>query len=339
MSNLPTLSVTIATYKRCDLLEKSLNALAVQSISSNQFEIIICDSLSDDGTEEMIRRFSVKFPELNIKHLHTENILAAKRNLGVRESSGKIVVFFDDDCVADVDCLRKYQNLFLNKSSKSNNNIIYCGEVRFPPEWVASSNYYKFRDSRHFGGGRRKDLKDLDFKTIVVMNMAFNREEFIEKIGAVDESFTGYGCEDQDLGWRLQNEGFIIKRSESLIFHYEPSGNIQGYSKKLFHTARDGMVTLLKRNPAAVSALGVKFRLLDPDSPGLTAIEKISYGIIRKVFFNSLFEYIFSTVLIKVDHIKLFYFPSLYKYVLACAYVRGTKARQDKRGVSSNWYE
>jgi glycosyltransferase involved in cell wall biosynthesis len=336
MSNLPILSVTIATYKRCDLLEKSLNALAVQSISSKLFEIIICDSLSDDGTEEMIRRFSEKFPDLIIKHLHTENILAAKRNLGIRESSGKIVVFFDDDCVADVDCLYKYQNLFSNNPSK---NIIYCGEVRFPPDWVASSNYYKFRDSRHFGGGRRKDLKDLDFKTIVVMNMAFNREEFIEKIGAVDESFIGYGCEDQDLGWRLQNKGFIIKRSESLIYHYEPSGNIQGYSKKLFHTARDGMVTLLKRNPAAVSALGVKFRLLDPDSPGLTAIEKISYGIIRKGLFNSLFEYVFSTVLIKIDRNKLLYFPSLYKYVLACAYVRGTKARLNKRGLSNNWYE
>jgi glycosyltransferase involved in cell wall biosynthesis len=332
----PVISVTIATYKRCALLEKCLYALARQSLSQEIYEIIICDSLSDDGTEEMTHSFSEKFPDLRIKHLHTKNILAAKRNLGIKEASGQIVVFFDDDCVADPDCLLKYHNLFLNNQ---NGNVVYCGEVRFPPEWVVSSNYYKFRDSRHFGGGRRKDLKDLDFKTIVVMNMAFNREEFIKKIGAVDESFIGYGCEDQDLGWRLQNEGFIIKRSESLIFHYEPSGNIQGYSKKLFHTARDGMVTLLKRNPAAVSALGVKFRLLDIDSPGLTAIEKISYGIIRKVFFNSLFEYIVSAALMKIDHVKLIYFPSLYKYVLACAYVRGTKARRDKRGVSSNWYE
>lgn len=336
MNNSPILSVTIATYKRRDLLEKSLNALANQSISSKLFEVIICDSLSDDGTEEMIRRFSEKFPDLKIKHLHTENILAAKRNLGIRESSGKIVVFFDDDCIADVDCLSKYKKLFSNSPT---NNVVYCGEVRFPPEWVANSNYYKFRDSRHFGGGHRKDLKNLDFKTIVVMNMAFNRNEFIEKIGAVDESFIGYGCEDQDLGWRLQDKGFIIKRSESLIFHYEPSGNIVGYSKKLFHTARDGMVTLLKRNPAAARALGVKFRLLDPDSPGLTAIENIAYGLIRKVFFNSIFESIVSSLLVKIDRIKFLYFPSLYKFVLACAYVRGTRARRNITAVSNNWYE
>lgn len=336
MVNNPVISVTIATYKRCELLEKSLNALANQSISSDLFEIIICDSLSNDGTEEMVIRFSKKFPKLRIKHLHTKNILAAKRNLGIKESSGQIVVFFDDDCVADINCLYEYKKLFSNNSDRY---IIYCGEVRFPPEWVSESNYYKFRDSRHFGSGRRKDLKELDFKTIVVMNMAFNKAEFIEKIGTVDESFVGYGCEDQDLGWRLQNEGFVIKRSESLVFHYEPSGTIIGYSKKLFHTARDGMVTLLKKNPAAALALGMKFRLLDLDSPGLTLIEKTFYGVIRKAFFNSFFEYIASFVLMKVDRIKFFYFPSLYKYVLACAYVRGTKARRNMMMDSNNWYE
>jgi glycosyltransferase involved in cell wall biosynthesis len=336
MSKPPIISVTIATYKRCELLEKSLNALANQSISLDIFEIIICDSLSDDGTEEMIRNFSKKFPELKIKHLHTKNILAAKRNLGIRESNGQIVVFFDDDCVADTECLYKYHKLF---SSNTKNNIVYCGEVRFPTEWVADSNYYKFRDSRHFGGGNRKDLKELDFKTIVVMNMAFNRNEFIKKIGMVDENFIGYGCEDQDLGWRLHSEGFIIKQSESLIFHYEPSGNILGYSKKLFHTARDGMATLLERNPAAVSALGVKFQLLDPDFPGITMFKKISFGMIRGIIFNSYIEYILSIVLVKIDRIKILYFPSLYKYVLACAYVRGTKARTKMMQISNNWYE
>ena len=114
MSSPLIISVTIATFNRCGLLEKSLTALANQTLSSSFFEIIICDSYSCDGTDEMVRIFSEKHPELKIKHVHANNVLAAKRNLGIRESSGEVVVFFDDDCVAEPDCLTKYNYLFSN---------------------------------------------------------------------------------------------------------------------------------------------------------------------------------------------------------------------------------
>jgi glycosyltransferase involved in cell wall biosynthesis len=330
------LSVTIATYKRRGLLEKSLIALANQTLSPELFEIIVCDSLSDDGTDLMIVGVCEKYPHLKIKHVHTRNVLAAKRNLGIAESSGEVVIFLDDDCIADAEFLKGYYNLFINEARK---NIIYCGEVRFPAEWISQSNYYNFRDSRHFGGARRQDLNKLDYKTIVVMNMAFYKNEFISKIGLVDENFVCYGCEDQDLGWRLESKGFIIEKSKSLIVHHEPSGDILGYSKKLFHTARDGMTTLLKRNPAAASALGLKLQLLDKDYPRQNALKKIIFGFIRRILFNDLLENIFSILLIKTDNIKIFYSPVLYKYVLACAYVRGTKARQTVLKNSDSWYE
>ncbi len=336
MKNSLLLSVTIATYKRRDLLEKSLIALSNQTLSTELFEIIVCDSLSNDGTDLMIVGFCKKYPHLKIKHVHTRNILAAKRNLGIAESSGEVVIFLDDDCIADTEFLKNYYNLFIIESPK---NIIYCGEVRFPDEWISQSNYYKFRDSRHFGSSRRQDLNKLDCKTIVVMNMAFYKNEFITKIGLVDENFVGYGCEDQDLGWRLESKGFIIEKSKSLIVHHELSGDILGYSKKIFHTARDGMTTLLKRNPAAASALGFKLQLLDKDYPGQNPFKKIIFAFIRRVIFNNLMENIFSVLLMKTDNIKIFYSPGLYKYVLACAYVRGSRARQTILKNTNGWYE
>lgn len=336
MNKVLSISVTIATYKRRTLLSLCLNALANQTLLPDLFEIIVCDSFSDDGTDELIHQFSKDHPELKIKYTHTINVLAAKRNLGVKESTGDVVVFFDDDCVPHADCLKIYHDLF---SSSHQNYTLFCGEVRFPIEWVNSSNYYKFRDSRHFGGGRRQDLNELDYRTIVVMNMAFKKAEFIEKIGTVDESFIGYGCEDQDLGWRLQKAGFSIRISRALIVHHELSGNIDGYSKKLFHTARDGMATLLEKNPSAALALGLKFKFLDPNCPGLFSWERIFFSMARVLLFSRPLEVIASKILTQSDGVKFFYFPPLYKYVLACAYVRGAKARTKKTLKLSNWYE
>lgn len=330
------ISVTIATFNRCLLLEKSLQALAHQSLPSSHYEIIICDSNSDDGTSEMIRSFSRQFPELKIRHLHTSNILAAKRNLGVQEAFGDIVIFFDDDCVADRDCLLNYYKFY---TADSCDKVIYCGEVRFPEDWVTTSNYYRFRDSRHFGKAQREDLRALDFRTIVVMNMAFRRKEFLENIGAVDESFIGYGCEDQDLGWRLQKMGFKIKKADAKIIHYEGSSDIVAYSKKIFHAARDGMTTLLEKNPEAVKALGLRFQLLDAEFPELGNIKTAALSLLRGLIFPKFLEKIVSFWLVKSDRFELFYSPFLFRYVLACAYVRGTKCRSQKLQTSGNWYE
>lgn len=330
------ISVTIATYKRRALLSLCLSSLAEQTLSPCLFEVIVCDSFSDDGSDEMIRQFCRKWPSMSIRHVHTKNVLAAKRNLGIRESRGNVVVFFDDDCVPHPDCLKNYYELF---SCGQDTLTVFCGEVRFPAKWVNTSNYYRFRDSRHFGSGHRSDLLNLDYRTIVVMNMAFRRDEFLDRIASVDEHFIGYGCEDQDLGWRLQEAGFSIKAADALIFHYEPSGDINGYAKKLFHTGRDGMATLLKRNPRAALGLGIKLKLLDLDCPDLHRWQRVCFSLARVMLFPELLEAIITRLLILFDRVRSFYFPFLYKYVLACAYVRGAKARSLNNLPTHGWYD
>jgi len=90
--NNTTISVTIATYNRPHLLKKCLNALAKQTLDAGLFEIIICDSHSKEETGNTIIKFCEKNPTLKVSHLHTKNILAAKRNLGIKAAKGNIVL-------------------------------------------------------------------------------------------------------------------------------------------------------------------------------------------------------------------------------------------------------
>lgn len=329
------LSVTIATFNRRELLRKCLEALAQQTLQRECFEIIVCDSNSTDGTDVLIHEFVKDNPDLKIRHLHTRNILAAKRNLGIESAIWENVIFFDDDCVPRQDCLKIFHDLLMRPDSGKK---IFCGEVYFPVDWVNSSNYYKYRNSRHFQKTTSAFKLKLDYRTIVVMCMAFRKIEFQQAIGKVDESFIGYGCEDTELGWRLQSTGFEIVGCAAAVDHYEPSGSIEGYAKKIFHTARDGMANLLKTNPDAVMGLGPFVRIVEPDFPGVKPRVGFVLNLLRKIIFNNLIERCLTIMLTKIDSVRILYFPAFYRYVLACAYTRGAAARGRQPRVNDDWY-
>lgn len=331
------LSVTIATFNRVDLLEKVLCALIAQTLDSAFFEIIICDSHSSDGTAQMVDSCIRGNPTIKIRHLHTKNILAAKRNLGINAACGEIVVFLDDDCIPEPTWLETYYDIFKADSDKSH---VYCGEVRFPREWIVRSNYYRYRDSRHFIAREEELLRTLTYKTIVVMNMAFRKDEFVAKIGCVNEKFVGYGCEDQELGWRLQAKGFKLYPCKALIIHYEGSSTISGYCKKIFYTARDGARTLLSVEPNAFKGMS-KLRFIDRDYPSFSPFRRCLYAILRRAIFYRVFARGIEQMLIFTDRCSRFYCPAAFRYVLACSYIDGVRARPKDRSLRSdatNWY-
>lgn len=331
------LSVTIATFNRCSILEKVLVALANQSLERENYEIVICDSNSLDGTAQLLADYSKNNSGLRVNHVHTVNILASKRNLGIAEAKHEIVIFMDDDCVPERDFLRKYYEL-VNARSFNGSRTIYCGEVRFPADWISQSSYYRYRDEEGFYGHEIGDGLILDFKTIVVMNMAFEKEHFLSKIKIVDEEFVGYGCEDQELGWRLQRAGFEINACSALIYHYEASGSIAGYSKKIFHTARDGANTLWDGCPEAAKSIRT-MKWVDWRYPHKTKLLKYFYAVIRYLIFNKIFYFSVQRLLKSVDDMPFIYLPKLYKYVLACAYVDGASQRSNSKIDINNWYK
>ena len=83
----PTLSVCIPTFNRRELLEKTLESLNNQTFQN--YEIIVCDDCSTDGTWEFLR--SLKWPRLKV--LRNEQNLHLPGNMTrlFKEASGKYV--------------------------------------------------------------------------------------------------------------------------------------------------------------------------------------------------------------------------------------------------------
>lgn len=329
--------MTVATYNRCSLLKRALEALADQTLDRGAYEIIVCDSRSSDGTDVMMAKYAKAHPDLTVRHLHTKNILAAKRNAGIAAAKNEIVIFLDDDCIAEKDFLKKYHMLF-NRKDDGLSHVVYCGEVRFPDEWASRSNYYRYRDAEGFSVDDIKSKKTLDFRTIVVMNMAFLKSSFMQFIGGVNERFVGYGMEDQDLGWRIQRAGFEMRMCDARVYHHEPSGNILGYRKKIFHTARDGVTTLLRVNMDAAKAIHT-LRVVDKDYPHGSVVRAAFWACVRRIAFHNWLANSLARFLIATDRYPHLYVPLLYKYVLACGYIAGAHARSRREPRSTaDWY-
>ena len=316
------ITVTVCTYNRVILLEQVLTALQNQTISHSEYEIIICDSKSCDGTEKLIKRIS-EFSPISITHINTKNNLAAKRNIGIQSAAAPLIVFLDDDCIPERDFLEKYLRTFSHVLPTD--KVVYCGEVRYPHHWVEESNYYRFRDSRHYVVNRHSNK--LNYKTIVVMNMCFRAEIFKDIIGSVDESFVGYGAEDQELGYRLEQNDFSIMTSPARIYHFENTGTIEAYGDKIRRGSRDGMRTLIRVAPDAAFGINT-LRKIDRDFPNRSIFDFAFSFFIRLILMTNA-HIVVCHFLSKTDRKRMFYVPILYRFVMAVFYLEGSLQRSN----------
>ena len=103
-------SIILCTYNRRRLVLNTLTSLRRQTLPFRAFEVIVVDNGSRDGTLSAVRTYAnagrheeQKTDEIWNVHCLSEprRGLAYARNTGLLAASGEIVVFLDDDTVAD----------------------------------------------------------------------------------------------------------------------------------------------------------------------------------------------------------------------------------------------
>lgn len=325
-------SIIIPTFNREKILEKVLNSLISQD---NIFEILVIDSNSEDGTKNLVESFNL-ITDINVRYFDVDNNVSLKRNTGIKESLTENLIFLDDDCVPSKNFVKKHLNLL-----DSNPSALFCGDVFFPENLVKSSNYIRYKNSRHIPY-RYKNASslDLDFKSIVTMNMSLKKEVIIKNNLFFREDFIGYGMEDNEFGCQVQNSGIQIKRCPASIKHMEINNSFL-FSTKMFHTSRDGVYKLKSVNKKAVMKLPYSY-YFETDFIHTNIFTKYFTKAVRLFFTIKIAKYLLK-ILNLIDGYKFLYFPLLYKFVFACYYNEGVKKRKEAyksiNEVTESWYE
>jgi glycosyltransferase involved in cell wall biosynthesis len=97
-TELPDISVCIATYNRADQLEGVLESLVRQKVEGFTYEIVVADNNSKDGTREVVRRVSDRYPNVHIEYIFVpEQGIPYARNAGVIRARAPLIAYIDDD--------------------------------------------------------------------------------------------------------------------------------------------------------------------------------------------------------------------------------------------------
>jgi len=105
------LSVILCTYNRERYLYNVLHSLAAGTC--RDYEIVLVNNNSTDGTEAECRRFQADHPDVAFRYcIESQQGLSYARNRGIQESQGEVLVYVDDDALVNPEYLQTYADFF-----------------------------------------------------------------------------------------------------------------------------------------------------------------------------------------------------------------------------------
>jgi glycosyltransferase involved in cell wall biosynthesis len=97
MSDSPLVSIVMGTFNRAHLLGRAIEALRTQSLTN--WELIIADDGSADGTPAVVRGWSEREPRIVSIRSEVNQGISKNYNAALRRARGEFVAMLDDDDV------------------------------------------------------------------------------------------------------------------------------------------------------------------------------------------------------------------------------------------------
>lgn len=174
------------------------------------WEIIIVDNNSSDNTKDVVEEFRAN-SGLNILYVfEREQGLSYARNRGIKEASGKIIAFADDDVVFDKDWLVNVREAFKTYNPEVMGGKVLVHNKLDVPKWFSKAV------SDPLGGFDRGEsiiVADNQYNGLIGIgaNMSFKKEIF-DTIGLFRTDLGRKGNklgmgEETELYWRIKNQG------------------------------------------------------------------------------------------------------------------------------------
>lgn len=89
----PLISVVIPSYRHAHLIGRTLQSVLDQTYTN--WEVIVVDNHSPDQTDQVVQAFSD--PRIKLLKIYNNGVIAASRNMGIREADGEWIAFVDSD--------------------------------------------------------------------------------------------------------------------------------------------------------------------------------------------------------------------------------------------------
>ena len=213
------ISVVICVYTedRWDQICDAIGSIHAQSLPSSQIIVVV------DHNPALRARLASAFPDVTVEANREARGLSGARNTGVSLAEGDMVVFLDDDAVAEPDWLKFLADSFADPTTIGvGGRTLPRWEIQrprwFPAEfdWVVGCSYIGMPSSR------------APVRNLLGGNMAFRRsafdivEGFRSGIGRIAGGERPLGCEETEFCIRLtqRSPGMVLLFDDRAVVHH-----------------------------------------------------------------------------------------------------------------------
>ena len=204
----PKVSIIIVNYNGKELLQKCLDSLL--KVNYDNFEIILVDNNSTDGTVEFITK---NYPSLIIIKLDSNKGFAEPNNVAAKISKGKYLLFLNNDTVVTPNFISE-----MVKVMETDKKIAICQSLLLKPDGSVDSSG-DFID--HLGVVYNSKTKIDEIREVSSARGAsmLVRSDIFEKLDGFDQKFF-VTFEDVDLCWRSWILGYrVLIIPTSIVYH------------------------------------------------------------------------------------------------------------------------
>jgi len=188
-------SVIIVSRDRRKLLKIALLAVLNQRFHTKDYEVILIDDGSTDGTKDMVADLQKKYENMRY-FAQDKKGPAAGRNLGIKKSIANLVAFTDSDAVADANWLVNLIKPFEDKKVLGSEG-----------KTVTPKKKKLFHTAPECLHGNK----------FMTCNMAF-RKSVLNEVGGFDEELV-IMREDADLAFKVLRQGKIVFVPNAVVRH------------------------------------------------------------------------------------------------------------------------
>ena len=227
----PRVSVVVCTFNGAAILADCLRACL--ALDYPDFEVLVVDDGSTDGTAEVVSRFPA------VRYLRQEHGgLSVARNHGARAGTGELIAYTDDDCEPDRDWLYWIARAFEEPGTAA------AGGPNLPPQ---PGGIQEAVVAVAPGAPSHVLLGDLNAEHLPGCNLVVRRSA-LAAIGGFRSQYFAAG-DDVDLCWRLLDDGwnlafvpaaFVWHRRRTTLLRYLRQQSGYGRAEALLYEAHPG---------------------------------------------------------------------------------------------------
>jgi GT2 family glycosyltransferase len=240
----PLVSIIISNYNGKELLKECLSNLL--QLKYNNFEVIIIDAGSSDGSPDMIRK---EFPSFKLIDLKKTVGIGEALNIGIAVAKGEYIILdLNNDDIVSPEWLDE-----LIKVVSIKNDIGVVGGKRLLSDTGkidSAGGKYVLGLTFAIGHGRNEsDERYNHFYEVDYVPVLLVKKEVIEKIGLLDINYFIYG-EDVDFCLRAKLAKYKVVYSPRAVFKHKRSSTIGEFSpKKLYYLFKSRFRIMFKILP------------------------------------------------------------------------------------------